>query len=118
MYFQEIKAIKRVRYVKFTDSYENSLLPEPDEDEQMVLSDYISNKYKEKHKEQLNIKEERLIHNYPTREKEKNDSFVVENFEFRGIDYCYTMHTIPTNYTEAISSEESEYWVSAMPKKF
>ena len=28
------------------------------------------------------------------------------------------MHTIPTNYTEAINSEDSVYWVSAMQKEF
>ena len=44
--------------------------------------------------------------------------FVVENFEFSGIASCYTMCTIPTNYTEAINSEDSQYWVSAMCKKF
>ena len=48
--FTDTKAIKRVRYVKFTKSYDNSLLPEPGEDEQMVVCDYISNTYDEKHK--------------------------------------------------------------------
>ena len=28
------------------------------------------------------------------------------------------MCTIPTNYTEAINSKESKYWVSAIRKKF
>ena len=54
------KAIKRVRSVKFTDSYGNSLLPEPCEDEQMVLSDYISNIYLEKRKDKQNTKEEQM----------------------------------------------------------
>ena len=48
IYFPETKAIKRVRCVKFTDSYDSSPLPKPGEDEQMVLSEYISNTYEEK----------------------------------------------------------------------
>ena len=28
------------------------------------------------------------------------------------------MHTIPTNYTKAINSEDSKYWVSAIQKEF
>ena len=44
---------------------------------------------------------------YPTQEK-KTRYFVIENFEFCGIDYCYTMRTIPTNYTDAINSDDSK----------
>ena len=51
IYFPETKAIKRVRCVKFTDSSNNSCLSEPGENEQMVLSDLISNTYKEKCKD-------------------------------------------------------------------
>ena len=52
---------------------------------------------------------------YPNKWEKNPDFLVVENFEFSGIDYCYTMCTIPINYTEAINSE---YWVSAMQKEF
>ena len=45
----------------------------------------------------------------------KTRFFVVENFEFSGVDYCCTMCT---NYTEPINSEDSKYWVSAMQKEF
>ena len=52
------------------------------------------------------------------KEKKKNDFFLVRNFEFCGIRYCYTTLTIPTNYIEAINLEDSKYCVSAMQKEF
>ena len=58
IYFPEIKGIKILRCVKFSDSYDNSFLPELSEDDLMVLSDYISNKYKKKPKEDQNNKKE------------------------------------------------------------
>ena len=67
--FQEIKANKRVRCVKFTDSYDNNLLLVSGEDEQMVLSNYISNKYEEKSKNNQNTEEVGQVHHYPTRER-------------------------------------------------
>ena len=79
IYFPETEAIKRVRHVKFTNSYDNSPLPES-EDEQMVLSDYINNTYKEKCKDNYKTEEEGQIHHYPTRQRKKPDFFVVENF--------------------------------------
>ena len=44
--------------------------------------------------------------------------FVVKNFEFSGVDYCCTMYTIPTNYTDAINSVDSENWILVMWKEF
>ena len=49
VYFPETKAIKGVRCVKFTDSYDNSPLSKQ-EAEQTELSDYISYTYDEKPK--------------------------------------------------------------------
>ena len=72
----ETKVIKRVRCVKFTDSFNNSLLPNSTYDEWMVLSDYPSNKYKgkpkgDKNNSKIGNKKERQIPNLPN-QKEKN----------------------------------------------
>ena len=88
------------------------------EDEHTELLDYISNTYDEKLNDNPNTEGEGQIRWYSTRQKRKPDFFIVENFEFSGVDYCCTMHTIPTYYTEAINSEDSKYWVSAMRKEF
>ena len=53
-------ATKRVRYVKFTDSYDNSPLTKQ-EDEHTELSNYISNTYNDN----LNTKGEGQIKWYP-----------------------------------------------------
>ena len=47
IYFPETKVIKRVRCVKFTDFYD---FYESSQDDQILLSNYISHKYKEKPK--------------------------------------------------------------------
>ena len=115
--FLKRKALK-IRCVKFINSDDNSPLSKQ-EDEPTELPDYISNTYEEKKpKDNQNTEEDGKIRRYPTWQRRKPDYFVIENFEFSGIDYCYTMHTIPTNYTEVINSEDTEYWVSTMQKEF
>ena len=88
-------AIKRVRHVKFNNSYDNSPLTK--QNEHIELSDNISNTYDEQLKENLNTKGEGQIRRYPIRQRRKPGFSVVENFEFSGVDYCCTMQTIPTN---------------------
>ena len=65
IYFPESKAIKRVRCVKSTDSYDNSSLTKQ-EDEHTELLDYISNTYNEKLKDNLNTEGEGKTRQYPT----------------------------------------------------
>ena len=41
--------------------------------------------------------------------------FVVKNFEFSRVYYCCTVRTIPTNYTEAVNSDN---WILVMRREF
>ena len=79
------------------------------EEKQIELLDYISNTHDEKLKDNLNTEGEGQIRRYPTWQRRKPNVFVIKNFEFSRIDYCYTMYTILINYTEAINSEDSKY---------
>ena len=115
IYFPLSTAIKRVRCVKFTDSYDNSPLTKHDKNTE--LSDYISTTYDEQPKDSLNTEGEGHIRRYPIRRRRKPDFFVVENFPFNRLDCC-TMCTIPTNYTDAINSMDSDNWILAMRKEF
>ena len=71
-YFSETTAIKRVRYVKFTDSYDNSSLSKPDNNtkftECLITYDVQS-------KDNLNAKGEGQISRYPIRQREKTIFF-------------------------------------------
>ena len=44
--------------------------------------------------------------------------FVVENFEFGGVDYCCILRMIPANYFEAVNSLDSNKWILAMRREF
>ena len=63
------------------------------------------------------IEEERQIRWYPLGQRKLDFFFffVVENFEFSGVDYCCT---ITTNYTEAINPVDSENWILSTQRKF
>ena len=100
--FTEITAIKRVRCVKFTDSYNNSSLLKPDKNTEFL--EYLIT-YDVQLKDNLNTKGEGQISCYLIRQRKKPDFFVVENFEFSGVDYCCTMYMFPTNYTEAVNCQ-------------
>ena len=63
IYFPESTAIKRVRRVRFTDSYDNS--PQMKQDKNTELSDYISTTYDKQPKDNLNTKGEGQIQWYP-----------------------------------------------------
>ena len=55
------------------------------------------------------MKSEGQISCYPTRERKRNQIFfIIEYFECSGINYCYTIRIVSTNYMEAISSDDSE----------
>ena len=46
----------------------------------------------------------------------KPNYFVVKNFEFGGVDYCCILHTILTNYTEAINFVDLNNWILVMKR--
>ena len=50
--------------------------------------------------------------------EERPDFFVVENFEFGGVDYFCTLRTIPANYSAAVNSVDSNNWILAMKREF
>ena len=52
------------------------------------------------------------------RQRIKRDFFVIENFEFSGVDYSYTMHRILANYTDAVNSFDSNNWILAIRKEY
>ena len=81
------------------------------------LPDYISHTWKktERQPEYQRGGANKMVSN-PA--EKKTWFFAAENFKFSGIDYFYIMHTIPTNYTETINSEDSKYWVPVMWKEF
>ena len=91
IYFSET-TIKRVRCVKFTDSY-NSSISKPDKNtefpEYLIIYDIQP-------KDNLNTEGEGQISCY----------------------YCCTLCTIRTNYTEAINSVDLNNWILAMKREF
>ena len=91
IYFLETTAIKRVSDVKFTNSYDSILL-KPDNNtknpESLITYDIEP-------KDNITIKEKGQITHYPIQLRKKPDFFVVENFEFCGVDYRCSLRTIP-----------------------
>ena len=103
IYFPETMAIKRVRCVKFTDSYDNSSLLKPDKNTE--FPEY-SIKYDVQLKDNLNTKGEGQISHYPIRQRKK-------------WFFCScTMHTIPTNYAKAINSVDLNNCILAIKREF
>ena len=115
IYFPKTMAIKRVRCVKFTDFYDNSSLSKLNKNtefpEYLIIYDVHL-------KDNLNTKGEGQISRYLIRQRKRPDFFVVKSFEFGGVDYCCTLCTIPTNYTEAINSVNSNNWILVMKREF
>ena len=64
----------------------------------------IQAKYNEKLEDELNTEGEGRIRRCPTRQRGKPEFFLIENFEFSGIDNFYTIRTTLTNHTEALAS--------------
>ena len=69
IYFLKSTAIKKVRYVKFTDSYDNSPLMK--HYGHTEFSNYIGNTYDEQLKDNLNIKGEGQIRLYSIQQRRK-----------------------------------------------
>ena len=107
-------ASKKVRCVKFIDSYDNSSLSKPDntEDPEFLII------YDVEPKDNLNTKGKGQISHYPIQQRERHDFFVVENVEFGSMDYCCTLCMIPVNYSEDVNSPDSKKWILAMRKEF
>ena len=122
IYFPKIMAIKRVRCVKFTNSYDNSTLSKADnntKDPESLIS------YDVEPKVNRNNKGEGKITHYPIWQRKRPDFFVVKNIEFGGVDYCCALHVIPNNYYEAITfsrfkkmdfNNEERIWLLGMAK--
>ena len=115
IHFLETKAIKRVRCVKFTDSYDNCLLLKLDKNTE--FPEYLIT-YDVQRKDNLNSEGEGQISCYPMWQRKKPSVFVVKNFEFGRVDYCCNLRTIPSNYAEAINSVNSNNWILAMKGEF
>ena len=108
-------AIKRVRCVKFTDSYDNSSFLKPDNNTENP--EYLIT-YEVEPEDNPNAEGEGQITCYPIRQRKPPDLYVVENFEFGGVDYCCILHMIPANYFEAVNSPDSNRWILAMRREF
>ena len=94
-------AIKRIRCVKFIDSYDNSSLLKPDNN--TINPEYL-------------ITYEGEPDNNPETEGEGQitNFFEVENFKFGSVGYCCTRCMILANYSEAVNSPDSNKWILAM----
>ena len=115
IYFPETTAIKRVRCVNFPDSYDNSLLSKLDKNTEFPV--YLIT-YDVQPKDNLNTKGEGQITCYPIQQRKRPNFFVVENFEFGGVDYCCTLSRIPANYSEVVNSVDSNNWILATKTEF
>ena len=69
IYFPETTVIKRIRCVKFTDSYDNCTLSKQDKNTE--LPDYITTTYDEKPKDNQNTEGEGQIKRYRIRLRRK-----------------------------------------------
>ena len=114
IYFLETMVIKRVRCVKFIDSYDNGSLSKADNNteypESLITHDVEP-------KDNLNTKGEGQISHYPIRQR-KRPNFFVENFEFGGVDCCCTLCMILANYSESVNSPDSNKQILAMRGEF
>ena len=108
IYFSETMAIKKVRCVTFTNSYDNR---NTKNSESLITYDVEL-------KDNLNTKGEGQITHYPIKQRKRPDFFVVENVEFGSVDYCCTLRMIPTNYSEDINFPDSKRWILTMKKEF
>ena len=68
-------------------------------------------------KDNLNTEREEQIISYPIWQR-RPDFFGVENFEFGRVDYCWTLYTIPANYSEAVSSVDLNNWILTIEREF
>ena len=57
-----------------------------------------------------NVEGERQITHHPIQQRIRLNFFVVENFEFGGVDYCCTLRMIPAYYSVAVNSVDSNNW--------
>ena len=96
IYFPETTAIKRIRCIKFTNSYDNSLLLKPDKNTK--YSEYLIT-YDVQPKDNLSTKEKGQITNYLIQLRKRANFFVEENFEFGGVNYGCTLRMIPAYYS-------------------
>ena len=62
-------------------------------------------------KDNLNTKGKGQITHYPIQQRKRPDFF-------GEVDYCCSLHTIPANYFEAISSIDLNNWILAMKREF
>ena len=115
IYFPETMAIKRVRCVKFTYSYDNNSLSKPDNNTKNPGYLII---HEVEPEDNPNTEEEGQITCYPIQQRKRTNFFVVENVEFIGVDYCCTLHMIPANYSEAVNSPDSKKWILVMRREF
>ena len=94
IYFPGTTAIKRVRCIKFIDSYDNSSLSKPDENTENPK--YLIT-YEVETEDNPKTEGEGQITHYPILKRKRPDFLVVENIEFGGVDYNCTLCTIPAN---------------------
>ena len=74
------------------DAYDNSSQLKPDKNTK--FPEYLIT-YDVQPKDNLNTERERQINRNSIWQRKKSDFFVVKNFEFGGVDYHRTLHTIP-----------------------
>ena len=131
VYIKESGIVKKVRCVKFTDKFDH---PDTDEPDESIVYDYVQwksdvsggisqnepviatqsvtqNTNVNDGVHTQNASNSETTRRYPKRDtcrpKGLND-YVLENDSVNvAVHYCYTMHDIPTTYSEVVSSPKS-----------